>query len=181
MFNIKNNTFLPFIYCIKTPKIYWFDQKMWINKCKQIKNKRKGNKYIIYHKSDIKDFYIVTKFYILNKCCAFEFSIHQIILKKIYNGFHKKNCINVSTLKIIRYILWNIKLHFKIYSYIWNTKINNFYQIFYEKNVAWVSIKTMEINLPAWLKVLVIFICLSICHFNQTVINCSTPYFCGQR
>jgi len=32
-------------------------------------------------KTDIKDMYIVTNDYISNKCCSFELSIHQIILK----------------------------------------------------------------------------------------------------
>ena len=33
-------------------------------------------------KSDSKDIYNVTKDYISNKCCSFELSIHQRILKK---------------------------------------------------------------------------------------------------
>ncbi len=32
---------------------------------------------------------MLQKFSILNKCCSFELSIDQRILKKKYNGFHK--------------------------------------------------------------------------------------------
>ncbi len=40
-------------------------------------------------KSDSNGIYNVTEVCTSNKCCSFELSIHQRILKKLYHGFHK--------------------------------------------------------------------------------------------
>ncbi len=40
-------------------------------------------------KVTVKTFIMLQKIFILNKCCSFELSIHQRILKKMYHCFHK--------------------------------------------------------------------------------------------
>jgi len=60
--------------------------------------------------SDSKDVCVVThtKTFFLNKCCSFDFSIHQRILKKGYRGLYKK-CIAFT----------NIGTCYNIYIYIY--------------------------------------------------------------
>jgi len=49
----------------------------------------------------------VTKYYISNKCCSFELSINQRILKK-----NKTNCTQLfSTMRIIRNVSWAASQH----------------------------------------------------------------------
>ncbi len=54
-------------------------------------------------KSDSKDINNCTEIFYFNKCCSFELSIYQIILKnKMYHSFHKNIGQLFSTLIIIR-------------------------------------------------------------------------------